>query len=54
VDKIYEKTQGNMKPSIDYNSLVTDSKDIKVDDMTDKEFRRVILKKVQEDNAGYK
>jgi hypothetical protein len=25
-----------------------------VDDMTDKEFRRVILKKVQEDNAGYK
>jgi hypothetical protein len=39
------KIQGNMTHTEVHNFLATDSKDIKVDEMPDKEFKRLILKK---------
>ena len=43
------KNQGNIKPPKIHNSTTTDSKDIQVNEVLDKEFKRII-KKIQQMN----
>jgi hypothetical protein len=38
------KNQGNTTPTKDHNSLVTESKETKLHEMPNKEFKRIVFK----------